>query len=83
MQESTDLEGCMKLARSLGDYVAHELTPDEEAELSEHLRMCEECLRRFHFEKSLVSLMREKAQALAAPPSLRARLQRALQDAER
>ena len=58
MFEVPDFKTCVEVVQALDDYLKHELPPEEEKNISEHLRLCEDCVRHFHFEESLVATIR-------------------------
>jgi anti-sigma factor (TIGR02949 family) len=81
MHHHPDYMTCLEAAHALDDYLHDELDPEKQKQVNDHLRLCEECVRHYRFEKALVTLIREKARACTAPPDLRSRLRRMLEDA--
>ncbi|HOJ20888.1 MAG TPA: zf-HC2 domain-containing protein [Armatimonadota bacterium] len=74
MNHSPDYETCVDIMHALGDYLSRELSPAEMEEVEEHLQWCELCMNHYRFEKALTTHIRERAQALRAPETLRKRV---------
>ncbi|MBI3948062.1 MAG: zf-HC2 domain-containing protein [Armatimonadetes bacterium] len=74
----TTLKNCLEAFRLLDDYLSRELTPELEERLDEHLRICQECARRFGFERWLAEYIRDRLRQGRAPAHLRAWLNRML-----
>lgn len=70
-----DFYSCEECIKRLNDYLDHELSPEERADVVKHLSLCKPCLERFSFEESLVVSLREKVtRFVCAPAELRAKL---------
>lgn len=65
---------CRQAVRQLSDFLSHELRPDEEQAVQQHLARCRGCFARFSFEEALLRAIREKAEQGRAPDALRARV---------
>ena len=65
---------CQEAVKRLTDFLSHELGADEETRVREHLRVCRGCFAKFHFEETLLHLIRERVQSVQAPTALRARI---------
>lgn len=65
---------CQEAVKRLTDFLSRELGPDEETRVREHLRVCRGCFAKFHFEETLLHLIRERVQSVQAPAALRARI---------
>jgi anti-sigma factor (TIGR02949 family) len=74
MSEPLDRMTCEEAFRRLDDYLDRELSPDEMRLVVEHLQTCEVCTSEFVFEASVLTGVRRKLQAIAAPPDLLARI---------
>ena len=61
-----DIYGCREALERLDDYVDHELSPEEEAKVRQHLKICRHCLQKFQFEESLLAGLRAKIQTLSS-----------------
>jgi len=72
--ETFDFYSCDEAVKRLNDYLDHELTADERADVVKHLHLCKPCFERFHFEENLMVSIRTKFQAMNAPTSLRSKL---------
>jgi mycothiol system anti-sigma-R factor len=69
-----DYYSCKEAIVRLNDYLDHELTDAERADVIKHLQICKPCLERFRFEETLVTSLRKKVCALVAPAKLREKL---------
>lgn len=65
---------CQEAVQRLTDFLSHELGPDEEARVREHLHVCRGCFAKFHFEETLLRTIRERVKTVQAPADLRARI---------
>ncbi len=65
---------CQEAVQRLTDFLSHELGPNEEARVREHLHVCRGCFSKFHFEETLLRTIRERVQTIQAPADLRARI---------
>lgn len=65
---------CQEAVKRLTDFLSHELGPDEEVRVREHLHVCRGCFAKFHFEEALLRTIRERVQTIQAPADLRARI---------
>jgi anti-sigma factor (TIGR02949 family) len=72
---------CAETFRRLADYLDKELTAEEIRLVEAHLEQCEMCASEYRFEGSLLRDLKEKARAGAAPPELRASVEKLLQQA--
>ena len=62
-----DIYGCREALERLDDYIDHELSPEEERKVAQHLKICRHCLGKFEFQQELLVGLRAKVQN--APPS--------------
>lgn len=62
---------CEEAVKRLNDYLSRELAPDEEERVQKHLAECRGCFAKFSFEETLLRTIREKAESVTAPVSLR------------
>ncbi|MGC4047774.1 MAG: zf-HC2 domain-containing protein [Armatimonas sp.] len=62
---------CEEAVKRLNDYLSRELAPDEEDRVQQHLAECRGCFAKFAFEETLLRTIREKAERITAPASLR------------
>jgi anti-sigma factor (TIGR02949 family) len=67
-----DLYGCQEALQRLDDYIDRELSPDEQAKVSQHLRICHECARKFRFEEDLNTKLRDKVGKVLLPSDVEA-----------
>ena len=67
-----DLYGCKEALGRLDDYLDRELSPDEQAKVRTHLRICQECARKFSFEDKLNSGVRERVNKELLPDDVTA-----------
>lgn len=74
-----DFYSCEECIKRLNDYLDHELSPEERADVVKHLNLCKPCLERFHFEENLIISLRRKVSHLCAPSKLREKLSRLIQ----
>ncbi len=65
---------CQEAVKRLTDFLSHELGPNEEVRVREHLHVCRGCFAKFHFEETLLQTIRERVQTIQAPADLRARI---------
>jgi hypothetical protein len=61
-----DIYGCREALERLDDYVDHELSPEEERKVRQHLKICRYCLSKFKFQEELLAGLRSKVQAIPA-----------------
>lgn len=73
-----DFYSCEECIKRLNDYLDHELSPEERADVAKHLNLCKPCLERFHFEENLIVSLRTKVMRLCAPAELREKLAKIL-----
>lgn len=83
MRHHPDRRGCEHVFRKLDDYLDRELTPNEARLVREHLEVCAVCATEYHFEKSVLTNVRDKLRHIAAPPDLLARITRRIAEVER
>jgi anti-sigma factor (TIGR02949 family) len=69
-----DYYSCEKAISRLNEYLDHELTPGERADVVKHLEICEPCLERFSFEENLIVSIRTKMQKICCPNALKSKL---------
>jgi anti-sigma factor RsiW len=62
-----DIYGCREALERLDDFVDRELPLDESRRVSQHLKLCRECGRKFRFEADLVAGLKEKIERVEAP----------------
>ncbi len=65
---------CQEAVKRLTDFLSHELGPDEEVRVRQHLHVCRGCFAKFHFEETLLRTIRERVKTVQAPADLRARI---------
>lgn len=82
MTEVTRLT-CEEVFRRLDDYLDRELSPDEMRLVREHLDVCAVCTAEYRFEQDVLNDVRDKVRRLTAPPGLLAKVQRAIEQAQR
>ncbi|MGH7703123.1 MAG: anti-sigma factor family protein [Gemmatimonadales bacterium] len=69
---------CGEAFLRLDDYVDRELSAPEQALVEGHLEVCARCAAEFAFEAQVLQDLKDKLRRLEAPPTLRARIKRAL-----
>lgn len=76
MNSHEHLDGytCQQAFSRLYEYLDRVLSPEEEAQVQQHLAICEDCVRHFQFEEQLLTTIREKCQTGRAPEGLRRRI---------
>ena len=62
---------CQEAVKRLTEFLDHELKPDEQEAVQQHLTLCRGCFARFHFEETLLGTIRQRVEAVRAPGSLR------------
>ena len=60
-----DIYGCREALERLDDYLDHELSPEEQRKVAQHLKICHHCLGKFKFQQALLTGLRSKVQAIA------------------
>lgn len=70
-REALDYNQCQEAVQRLTEYLSQELQEDEAEKVNQHLRRCRGCFARFHFEETLLRTIRERAEQVRAPGSLR------------
>jgi mycothiol system anti-sigma-R factor len=77
VSDHTHLDGytCEQAFARLYEYLDRVLNPAEDALVRQHLAVCEECVRHFHFEEKLLETIREKCRTGRAPEALRRQIQ--------
>jgi anti-sigma factor (TIGR02949 family) len=73
-RQSQEYNQCQEAVKRLNEYLSKELTSEEESQVQEHLGQCQGCLARFSFEETLIKTIRERAQQVIAPMSLREKI---------
>jgi mycothiol system anti-sigma-R factor len=78
MSTHTHLDGftCEQAFQRLYEYLDRVLSPEEEALVRQHLAVCEDCVRHFHFEEQLLTTIRERCRTGRAPQPLRQKIAR-------
>jgi len=71
---SFDYYSCEESIRLLNEYLDHELSPNERADVAKHLDICQPCLERFRFEQTLLISIKTRMQTIHAPIELKSRL---------
>jgi anti-sigma factor (TIGR02949 family) len=71
---SFDYFSCEEAIKRLNDYLDSELNPAEKEDVMRHLKVCQPCLERFHFQKVLIISLREKMRHVIAPTTLKDKL---------
>ncbi len=66
--------GCGEAVDRLDDYVDRELSPEEMAQVEEHLSQCADCAEQHEFEEGVLRCLREKLQRIAIPDDVAARI---------
>jgi mycothiol system anti-sigma-R factor len=66
---------CEQAFSRLYEYLDRVLTADEDAMVRQHLAVCEDCVRHFHFEEKLLDTIREKCRTGRAPETLRRKIE--------
>lgn len=59
-----DIYGCREALERLDDYLDHELSPEEQKKVRQHLAICRHCLHKFKFQEELLLGVRAKAQSI-------------------
>jgi anti-sigma factor (TIGR02949 family) len=72
--DTLEYNQCQDAVKRLTEFLDHELRPEEEAQIQRHLRQCKGCFAKFHFEETLLRTIRERAEQVRAPGSLRAKI---------
>jgi anti-sigma factor (TIGR02949 family) len=73
-RQSQEYNQCQEAVKRLNEYLSKELTSEEEIKVQEHLGQCQGCFKRFSFEETLLKTIRQRAQQVVAPTSLRERI---------
>jgi len=69
-----DFYSCEEAVKRLNEYLDHEMTAAERADVLKHLEICRPCLSRFTFEQTLVVSLRQKVSVMCIPSTLREKL---------
>jgi anti-sigma factor (TIGR02949 family) len=69
---------CGEALKFIHAYVDGEFSPEDRAEMDEHLRACETCLKEARGQARFKSAVRARLERPAAPPRLRLRIEQAL-----
>jgi anti-sigma factor (TIGR02949 family) len=69
--EPLEYNQCQDAVKRLTEFLSHELRPEEEQKVQQHLRECRGCFAKFHFEETLLHTIRERAQQVRAPGLLK------------
>ena len=72
--EVSEFNQCQEAVKRLTDFLSHELRSEEETQIQAHLSQCKGCFAKFHFEETFLRTIRERAQQVNAPVSLRAKI---------
>lgn len=70
-----DRATCEEMVRRMPALLDGEVTPAERARLEDHLHTCVRCLRKFHFERTVLDGIRRVLSDAPVPPPLRVRLE--------
>jgi anti-sigma factor (TIGR02949 family) len=65
---------CQQAFQRLYEYLDRALGPEEEKLVRQHLAVCEDCVRHFHFEEQLLTTIRERCRTGRAPEPLRRKI---------
>ena len=69
--EYLEFNQCEEAVKRLGDFLSHELAPEEEMRVNQHLQECNGCFEKFRFEVTLLQKIRSRAGQMQAPDALR------------
>jgi anti-sigma factor (TIGR02949 family) len=69
--DGLEFNQCREAVRRLTDYLSHELGPNEEAVVEDHLAQCRGCFAKFHFEETLLATIRTCVDQIRPPAALR------------
>jgi anti-sigma factor (TIGR02949 family) len=72
--QNLEYNQCQDAVRRLNEFLSRELQPEEEEMVQRHLRECRGCFDKFRFEETLLRTIREKAEQMRAPETLRSKL---------
>ena len=65
---------CQEAVEKLTEFLSHELSPDDQSELTTHLHECKGCFSKFSFEETLLSTIRAQINQISAPAPLREKI---------
>ncbi len=65
---------CQEAARHLHELIDGELTPEVDAAVQNHLRMCAKCMNVYEFEEAFCRFVKLKASGHTAPGDLKQRI---------
>ena len=74
---------CEEFVRNLPSFLDREVTAGDRQELEAHLATCVRCLRKFHFERTLLDRIRNRLQAVAVPAALKVRIEALIRASDR
>jgi anti-sigma factor (TIGR02949 family) len=80
--ESLEFNQCQEAVKRLNEFLSKELSHDEAETVQKHLSECRGCLEKFSFEEALLKTIRERAEQVVAPQTLRSRILGLLADDE-
>ena len=73
---------CPEVQKFIHAFLDGEFEEQERVQVTAHLQSCPECDRMAHFEQKLRQRLRQEQPEVTAPPELRARVRRALEEAD-
>jgi anti-sigma factor (TIGR02949 family) len=82
IEERLEYNQCQAAVRRLTEYLSHELQPQEQEAVEQHLHECRGCFARFHFEETLLRTIHDRLLEVHTPAGLRARIMADLTVAE-
>ena len=71
-----DFRSCAQVFARLDDWVDHELSDDDLAQVRKHLELCAMCASEFRIEGQLLRTLRSKVRRIALPPGFEGRVWR-------
>ena len=74
---------CEAFVRNLPSFLVREVTAGDRQGLEAHLVTCARCLRKFHFERTLLDRIRNRLQAVAVPAALKVRIEALIRASDR
>ncbi|MFQ5745940.1 MAG: zf-HC2 domain-containing protein [Gemmatimonadota bacterium] len=66
--------GCEEALSSLYEYIDHELPPEEEARVREHLEICRNCYPHYNFERLFLEYVQKAGRKTEGSGELRERI---------
>jgi anti-sigma factor (TIGR02949 family) len=74
MKRQPDYLDCRRALELLYDYFDGEVPPSDAEYVRRHIELCNQCLKRFHYEGDLLKRIRSAAKKSKAPAQLRKRV---------